>query len=209
MRFYKKNPSRFKFHRNSSRPLVITMLAMHVINLFHERFGGDVLRASATVIYLSLTILYRQGYYSLKVEFPNHLSSQNLTCEPSLIIKVPKCKHSRFTWEHLEGVNRWSCKTCSKQHILGLINVLAKTKTKFGWEEKREENSLLDCSIEMSIKLGVIFQVNMSTQEDDNRNKKIEKRHDNFYRGLANAYSTLWWPPSSRVALNPSQVIQR
>jgi hypothetical protein len=44
----------------------------------------------------------------------------------------------------------------------------------------------------MSIKLGVIFQVNMSTQEDDNRNKKIEKRHDNFYRGLANAYSTLW-----------------
>jgi hypothetical protein len=74
-------------------------------------------------------------------------------------------------WEHLEGVNRWSCKTCPKQHKLGLINELEWIKTKFGWEEKIEDNSSLDCSLNVSIKLGAISQVNLSTKKDKNRNK--------------------------------------
>jgi hypothetical protein len=49
-------------------------------------------------------------------------------------------------------------------------------KTKFESIEKRDENSSLDCSLEMSIKLEAIFQVNMKTQEDNNRNK--EKGHE-------------------------------
>jgi hypothetical protein len=36
----------------------------------------------------------------------------------------------------------------------------------------REENSLLDRSLNMSIKLGAIFQLNTSTQEDNNHNKE-------------------------------------
>jgi hypothetical protein len=38
---------------------------------------------------------------------------------------------------------------------------------------------------------------------------KIDKGHKNFYCGLANAYSTLCDLLWSRVALNPSHVIQR
>jgi hypothetical protein len=36
----------------------------------------------------------------------------------------------------------------------------------------------------------------------------MDKWHSDFYRGSANAYSTLWWLLWLRVALNPSQVIQ-
>jgi hypothetical protein len=38
---------------------------------------------------------------------------------------------------------------------------------------------------------------------------KIDKRYNDFYRGSVNAYSTLWDLLWSRVALNPSKVIQR
>jgi hypothetical protein len=44
-------------------------------------------------------------------------------------------------------------------------------KTKFESREKGDENSSLDGSLEISIKLGAIFQVNMRTQEDNNHNK--------------------------------------
>jgi hypothetical protein len=43
-------------------------------------------------------------------------------------------------------------------------------KTKFESRVKEMRTSL-DCSLGMSIKLGSIFQMNMRTQEDDNRNK--------------------------------------
>jgi hypothetical protein len=39
-----------------------------------------------------------------------------------------------------------------------------------------DENSSLDCSLGMSIKLVAIFQVNMRTQEDNNHNKV--RRHE-------------------------------
>ena len=42
-------------------------------------------------------------------------------------------------------------------------------KTKFESREKRDDNSSLDCSLKMSIKLETILQVNMRTQEDNNR----------------------------------------
>jgi hypothetical protein len=48
-------------------------------------------------------------------------------------------------------------------------------KTKFESREKGDENSSLNFSLEMSIKLRAIFSVNMRTQEDNNRNKV--KRH--------------------------------
>jgi hypothetical protein len=50
--------------------------------------------------------------------------------------------------------------------------------------EKRDENSSLDCSFKMSIKLGEIFQVNTRTQENKSHNK--EKIH-------------CWWPILPKV----------
>ena len=49
-------------------------------------------------------------------------------------------------------------------------------KTKFESREKGDENSSLDYSLRMRIKLGAIFQVNKRTQEDNNDNK--EKRQE-------------------------------
>jgi hypothetical protein len=63
-----------------------------------------------------------------------------------------------------------------------------------------EENSLLDCSLDMSIKLR-----NDNTSEiwelfEDNNHNKVNAqetlRFYLMYRNKANAYSTLWWPPS-------------
>jgi hypothetical protein len=48
-------------------------------------------------------------------------------------------------------------------------------KSKFESRKKGDENSSLDCSLEISIKLEAIFQVNMRNQEDNNHNK--EKGH--------------------------------
>lgn len=69
--------------------------SFHAVNLRpmrslrQEMFNGEVLKTSVTVSCLFRAILYKQGYCSRSVEFPNHLSSQNLTCVPSLIKKVP------------------------------------------------------------------------------------------------------------------------
>src|SRR5690348_15570022 len=70
-------------------------------SLRHVRLGGEVPRISATVACLCLTILYKQGYCSRRVVFPNHISSQNLICDPSLIMKVPKRRNSPFTFIRL------------------------------------------------------------------------------------------------------------
>jgi hypothetical protein len=45
------------------------------------------------------------------------------------------------------------------------------SKTKFESRENGYENCSLDYYLGMGIKLGSIFQVNMRTQEDNNRNK--------------------------------------
>jgi hypothetical protein len=116
-----------------------------------------------------------------------------------------------YSWEHLEGVNRSSCEINSKQHKLGLYKVLVRTKTKLGWEERRKENSLLDYSFKMSIKL----RSNIASERELKKTviaiSKVDTRHNDFYRGSAKSYSTLWWPPlvkGCNQCLNPSQVIQ-
>jgi hypothetical protein len=43
----------------------------------------------------------------------------------------------------------------------------------------------------------------MRTQEDTNRNNKMDKRHNDFYRGLADAYSMLWLPPLVKGCTQP------
>jgi hypothetical protein len=102
-------------------------------------------------------------------------------------------------WEHLEGVNRWSCNFFSEQHKLGPINGLEWIKTKFGWEEERTKDSSLDCSLEMCIKLGAICKWNLSSKEDKNHSKVKRQETWRFLsrgsvkRNMLN-YSMLWRP---------------
>jgi hypothetical protein len=102
------------------------------------------------------------------------------------------------------GVNRWSCEINSKQHKLGLYKVLVRTKTKLGWQERRKENSSLDCSFKMSIK----HRSNIGSERELKKTvvtiSKGDKRHINFYHGLANAYSTLSWPPLVKGCTQPT-----
>jgi hypothetical protein len=73
--------------------------------------------------------------------------------------------------------------------------------------EKRDENSSLDCSLKMNIKLATIFQVNTRTQEDNNH-KKVKRQVTTIFTVvrpmLTPCCGDLFW---SSVALNPSQVI--
>jgi hypothetical protein len=82
-------------------------------------------------------------------------------------------------------------------------------KAQFESREKGDENSALDCLLGMIIKLGAIFQVNMRTQEDNNRNK-VETRDPMIFI-VVQLMPALRCGDllRSRVALNPSQVIQR
>jgi hypothetical protein len=52
----------------------------------------------STVSNLLQTMLYKEGYWVFKAMPPNHQSSQNLTCDPFLISKVPKRRKSCFTF---------------------------------------------------------------------------------------------------------------
>ena len=90
------------------------MLAMRESNSFHatnldpnkvrlqEMLGCDVVRTAAMVMCLFLVILYNPGYWSFKAFAPSHVSSQNLTCDPLLILKVPKRRKSCFTFISLD-----------------------------------------------------------------------------------------------------------
>ena len=66
----------------------------HITSLFpnkslrQDRLGICVLNTSVTVSCFFLTILYSCGNWSRRDLFPSHMSSQNLTCDPSFIIKV-------------------------------------------------------------------------------------------------------------------------
>jgi hypothetical protein len=57
--------------------------------LRQEKTGGNALIASAIVMDLCLTMLYKLGYWSLNVDPSSHVSSQNLTCDPSFMRKDP------------------------------------------------------------------------------------------------------------------------
>jgi hypothetical protein len=56
---------------------------------------------------------------------------------------------------------------------------------------RRKENSPLDCSFKMGIKR----RSNIASERELKKTvitiSKVEKRHNDFYRGSANAYSTL------------------
>ena len=60
--------------------------------LLKDTLGGFVSITSARVSPLCLTIKYRAGYCSRREVWPSHLSSQNIICEPSLILKLPNRK---------------------------------------------------------------------------------------------------------------------
>src|SRR6266508_1585014 len=62
----------------------------------NDTFGGEVSITVAIVSFLWRTILYRAGYYSRRVASPNHLSSQNLISDLSLILNDPKRKKCFF-----------------------------------------------------------------------------------------------------------------
>jgi hypothetical protein len=73
----------------------------------------------------------------------------------------------------------------------------------FGWEEERKIDSSLDCSLDICIKLGAICKCSISTKEDKSRSKVKWTRDNDFSRGSAKAYSTLWWPPSIKGCTKP------
>ena len=62
----------------------------------HEMFRGDVPKPLAIVSCLYLAMIYKQRYCSFRGDYPNHLSSQNLTWNPTLIVKDPKPRKSCF-----------------------------------------------------------------------------------------------------------------
>jgi hypothetical protein len=69
--------------------------------------------------------------------------------------------------------------------------------------------SSFDCSLEMCIKLGAIWKWSLSTKEDINHSKVKWTRDNDFpvvqLKPTPRCGDLLW----SKVALNPSQVIQR
>jgi hypothetical protein len=104
----------------------------------------------------------------------------------------------------LREVNRWSYNINSKQHKLGLYKVLVRTKTKSRWErERRKENSSLDFSFKMSIKLRSNIASKRELKKIIIAISNADKRHIHFYRGSANAYSTLRWPPLVKGSTQP------
>jgi hypothetical protein len=50
--------------------------------LRNDIFNGTMLNMDAIEICFFLIIAKREGYYSFRVKFPNHLSSQNVTFYP-------------------------------------------------------------------------------------------------------------------------------
>src|SRR6266498_2102560 len=78
--------------------------SFHATNLgpikdcLHDMFGSAPLRTSAMVTNFFRTILYNLGYWSLSAWFPSQVSSQKRTCDPLLILKVPKRRKSCFTF---------------------------------------------------------------------------------------------------------------
>src|SRR5438105_6228124 len=82
--------------------------SFHATNLgpnkdrLQEMFGCAVDRTSAMVTNFFLAMLYNPGYWSFSARFPSQVSSQNRTCDPLLILKVPKRRKSCFTFIRLD-----------------------------------------------------------------------------------------------------------
>ena len=64
----------------------------------NEMFKGTELMISATIALFLLTILYKFGYCSFKVDMPSHLSSQNLTYLWSCNLKFLKLRNWFLTF---------------------------------------------------------------------------------------------------------------
>ena len=67
-------------------------------SLHQDTLGGYVLSTASTVSCFPRAMLYSCGYCSLIGVFPNQISSQNITCDPFWIMKVPNLRKSRFTF---------------------------------------------------------------------------------------------------------------
>jgi hypothetical protein len=63
-----------------------------------ETLSGLELNMSATVAFHLRTMLYRFRYCCFKGAVPSQASFQNLTCLPSLILKLPMLKKSSLTF---------------------------------------------------------------------------------------------------------------
>ena len=59
---------------------------------------GVELKTLATEMCFFLQMLYRDGYWSLRVEFPSHLSSQNLIYVPLWRLKVDRWRKRSLTF---------------------------------------------------------------------------------------------------------------
>jgi hypothetical protein len=57
---------------------------------------------STIVLNFALVMLYSLGYWSFNPCPPSQVSSQNLTCDPFFILKVPKHRKSCFTFIKLD-----------------------------------------------------------------------------------------------------------
>jgi hypothetical protein len=66
--------------------------------LIKETFSDLELKMSGTIALFFQTILYRLGYCSFKIVVPSHVSSQNLICLPSCMLKFPILRKSSLTF---------------------------------------------------------------------------------------------------------------
>jgi len=64
-------------------------------------FGGVEARTSEMDTNFGLAMLYRPGYWIINGSLPNHLSSQNLTCDPSFTTKDPYLRNSFLIFKRL------------------------------------------------------------------------------------------------------------
>ena len=70
-------------------------------SLHQDRLGVGAESTWPTVSCFLLAILYSYGYCCLKGVLPSQMSSQNLTCDPFFIMKVPNRRNSFFAFSKL------------------------------------------------------------------------------------------------------------
>ena len=76
-------------------------LVLDLSDLLQEIFGGVEARTSEMDTNFGLAMLYRPGYWIINGSLPNHLSSQNLTCDPSFTTKDPYLRNSFLIFKRL------------------------------------------------------------------------------------------------------------
>jgi hypothetical protein len=70
-----------------------------------------------------------------------------------------------------------------------------------GWEERITLH--LVAPLRWVLNLGAILQMSRELKKTVIARSKIDKRHNNFYHGSANVYSTLWWTPLVKGCTQP------